>query len=53
MDGNTLVHTSFGKKSLIEEIEEEEIGAALRFVYSLFPHLLSILLMVVFVLDMF
>ena len=32
MGGNTLGH-----KSLKEEIEEEDIGASLRFIHSLFP----------------
>ena len=44
LGGNTLGHTFFGKKSLKkEEMEEEEIGTSLRFVYSLFPPLFSFL----------
>ena len=54
LGGNTLGHTSFGKKSLKnEEMEEEEIGASLRFVYFLFPPLISFLLVVVCSLNMF
>ena len=54
MGGNTLGHTSFGKKSLKkEEMEEEEIGDSLRFVYSIFPPLFSFISMVVFSLKMF
>ena len=54
MGGNTLRHTSFGKKSLKkEEIEEEDIGALLRFIYSLFPPLFSFLLMIIFSINIF
>ena len=54
LGGNTLGHTSFWKKSLKKEkIEEKDIEAPLRFVYSLFPPLFSFLLMVVFSLNMF
>ena len=54
MGGNTLGHKSLKEKSLKnDEMEEEEIGASLRFVYSLFPPLFSFLLMVVFSLKMF
>ena len=53
MGGNTLGHTSFGKKSLKEEMEEEEIGASLRFVNSLFPPLFSFLLIIAFSLNVF
>ena len=37
MGGNTLGHKSLKEKSLKEEIEEEDIGASLRFIHSLFP----------------
>ena len=54
LGGNTLGNTSFGKKSLKkEEMEEEDIGASLRFIYSLFPPLFSFLLMILFSLNMF
>ena len=42
MGGNTVGHKSLKEKSLKnEEMEEKEIGALLRFVYSLFLPLFS------------
>ena len=49
MGGNTLGHKSLKEKGLKKEEMEEEIGALLRIVHSLFTPLFSFLLIVVLI----